>query len=152
MNILLSSIIEFNVAINIYCNVLLLGAAWSIIQGLGRGEASRAPKVLILQKWGPQWSWSLTHPPSKTGRKQRHRCCFRVGTGHATFCPSHIWGNRGKGRQRLVQGQFRSVTDVEHWMVGRPTSQVRSAPVAVRCGPQLRRGQRSFRQKGWEDH
>lgn len=50
MNILLSSIIEFNVAINIYCNVLLLGAAWSIIQGSGRGEASRAPKVLILQK------------------------------------------------------------------------------------------------------
>ena len=106
MNILLSSIIEFNVAIDIYCNVLLLGAAWSIIQGSGRGEASRAPKVLILQKWGPQWAWSVTHSPSKTGRKQRHRCCFRVGTGHATFCPSHIWGNQGRGHQRFVQGQF----------------------------------------------
>lgn len=68
MNILLSNIIEFNVAINIYCNVVpsqLLGMEW---KADGGGGGWQGPQVSILQKGGPGGSWSLAGFKSEEGR------------------------------------------------------------------------------------
>lgn len=51
MNILLSNIIGFNVAINSHCHVLVPGAAWSITWG-PQGKAG-SPQSLESPEMGP---------------------------------------------------------------------------------------------------
>lgn len=101
MNILLSNIIEFNVAINIHCNVLVPRAAWSIMWG-PQGKASGAPKSRVSRNGTPKWAWFLTGLFLQEKQKAQQTDVVLSGSGQVlqpfsqfTFGGTEAWGIGG---------------------------------------------------------
>lgn len=94
MNILLSNIIEFNVAINIYCNVVpsqLLGIEW---RTHGGGEAGRAPKSPFSRSEALEGP-GLQLASCLRGAENTHNSCYHAGSSLARSCSllwSSCWG------------------------------------------------------------